>query len=200
MGFYRIIFFLFIFIFVVFTRRVFTLSVILGFLGFMVRNLSGKKRLPVRSFISVYIFIGLLLLLIRGFLPYVILLDFTRIFTIIRYLALSFWWMTFLYVTNSERFSLFLCKVGDNVFKCYFLFFIELLSTLIQPFSLMVRLFVNFMVGFFLLLFSRLYLSVFLPFFMIFLGILPLVFELGVFLVQSFIFSYLIVSYFLEFR
>lgn len=107
--------------------------------------------------------------------------------------------MAFLYLLSTERISLFFCKSGDSLLKAYFLFFIEVLSTLMQPFSLIVRLFVNFIVGFFLLNIINIFLDRFLGPSFLYFGLFLVLFELGVFMVQSFIFTYLISSYFIEF-
>lgn len=158
-------------------------------------NLGVLSKFLVGGYLIPFIFSLVFFILLGVFLPYIFLLDFFFIFSLISYTGLVFWWIAFLYLSSSERLSLFWCKSGDILTKSYFLFFIEVLSTIIQPFSLMVRLFVNFMVGV-LLLNLAFILSDSFAFFS--LGVFPILFELGVFLVQSFIFTYLISSYFVE--
>lgn len=79
-----------------------------------------------------------------------------------------------------------------------FLFFIELLSHFIKPITLFVRLYANLMFGHYMIhgVFTLLCHVGGIWFF--WLGLPFLVYELAVFVVQSYIFTYLIISYFEE--
>jgi len=96
-----------------------------------------------------------------------------------------------------KRFSFYLVKRDVPLFLACFLFFIELISEFSKPFSLGIRLYANLVFGHYLLLgvWSGLdNLGVWAYGFSVFF----VLFELAVFVVQSYIFTVLVILYFHE--
>jgi len=175
----------------------FFIGILWGFISpYVVRSFGLRRHSSLGALLAPFLFILVLTLLIRGFLPY----SFSLLTSVEFVFALRFrfWFIAFLYLISSDRLALLFVKRGEGFFITLFMLAIEIMREFIKPVSLCVRLYANIMFGHYLietvltfLLYrvSPLFRWVVLPF---------IVFELIVFVIQSYIFTYLVVMYFGE--
>lgn len=157
-------------------------------------GLSAKLR-PVTAFFAPLVFITVFILLFMGFLPYSveIILDWRMVF----FLRFSCWFAAFLHIISVKRFSLYLVKRDVPLLLSCFLVFIEIISEFSKPFSLGIRLYANLVFGHYLLLGVWIALD-YLGLWAYGFSVVFVLFELAVFVVQSYIFTVLIILYFHE--
>lgn len=156
----------------------------------------GYKR-PVSSFMAPYLFIFLFFMLLIGIIPYMhsYLIDLVFVFQV----SFTMWLISIFYVIHSKRFYSRLW-IGDlGVALASFLFIVELLRTLIKPVTLTVRLYANLMFGHYLIIFVINFLLKFGGLGLVWLSIPFFLYELAVYVIQAYIFTYLVTSYFDEF-
>ena len=153
---------------------------------------SGK---PLSSYLAPHIFLFMLGLMISGILPYSYF--YLGSLKLILFISYSFWLGTFLFNISSSRLSFLLFHREHGPFMASFLLPIEVVSLLVKPVALAVRMYANLIFGHYMLYFSFMLVSKIGPCF--YFLIAPLfIFELGVFVVQSYIFTYLLVLYLSE--
>ena len=112
----------------------------------LLENVFGlEKKLPLSSFLSRMIFLLLLILCFLSYFSYSFcicgIIEFTFFF------ALVSWLRTFIVFINSESFSVYISKSGDNFLKTLRIFLVELVREFSRPVALTVRLTVNIIVG-----------------------------------------------------
>lgn len=149
--------------------------------------------LPSSSFISFFLFLLVVNFCYFGYFRYSICVCRYIEFTF--FLALSFWFSSFLFFIRFEKFSVYLSKGGDSFLKSLSIMIIELVSEFSRPIALTVRLTVNITVGHLLIIiiysFSESSGSLFYILFLLF----SIFIEFFVFLIQSYIFSRLVYLY-----
>lgn len=159
-----------------------------------VQNLFGLNFswFIVRRIFSFVIFFFIFSFAFVGYLSYRFALLGLIYFTFL--LAGVSWLRTLINYFKRERFHKYISKFGDNFFQTLLLLPIELAREFSRPFSLTIRLSVNIIVGHFLS--KGVYLLIF--FFGFggrFIFVLAVLLEMFVFLVQSFVFSILLIIY-----
>lgn len=163
---------------------------------FLTSSLGISRKQPVTVFIAPFIFLGMLSLMIRGFLPYAHF--YMGSIYLVGFISLWMWLTSFLYLISSERFSLTLMVPGVNMWLGAFMMFIEFISTFVKPVSLTIRLYANLMFGHYLLSVVFMFLNWLGGPWLLWLATPFVVLELAVFLVQAYIFTYLVISYYGE--
>jgi F0F1-type ATP synthase membrane subunit a len=152
-------------------------------------------RRPVTAFIAPIIFVGVFRLLFFGFLPYST--EFIINPWFVGGLSFAAWFGAFLHMISVKRFRLYFVGKGYPLALVFFLVPIELIREFVKPFSLGIRLYVNVALGHYLLLGAWWVLDHAGP--LAYVLATPLViFEVGVFLIQSFIFTFLVIMYHAE--
>jgi F-type H+-transporting ATPase subunit a len=155
------------------------------------------KSRPLRAVLAPFLFFFMLVFLVGGFLPYG-----TPFFTSFRFTSgvrFVFWFRAFLFMTRTTRFTLLLVARGAGFWMTFFLLPIELVREFIKPVSLTVRLYANVLFGHFLI--EAVYHFVLVNAGFVFTpvaGLVFVVFELAVFVVQRYIFTFLVVMYLSE--
>lgn len=147
---------------------------------------------PIRATLAPCIFIFMLSLMVSGILPYAAFYLGSLRFVL--FLSYRFWLRTFLYAISSRRLSSMLFHREHGWALARFLFPIEVMRLFIKPVALAIRLYANLMFGHYLLIFSFYVVSWFGPLFY-WLATPLFVFELGVFVIQRYIFTYLLILY-----
>lgn len=122
------------------------ISVVLKkFLGRLVGVFSFNASLPLRSVISVFTFIVLLVCCFGGYFTYSFcpcgIIEFTFVYAVVA------WIRTFLTFISREKFSIFIRKEGDRFLKTLSMLLVELVREFSRPLALTVRLTVNIIVG-----------------------------------------------------
>ena len=157
-------------------------------------RLNAKLR-PVTAVMSPIIFVVVLSLLFLGFLPYSV--EVMMNWKVVFFLSFSCWFAAFLHMIRVKRFSLYMVKQGYPLLLRCFLVWIELIREFSKPFSLGIRLYANLVFGHYLLLgvwwvLDRVGVWSY-P-----LSVFFVLFELAVFVIQSYIFTVLVTMYFGE--
>lgn len=150
---------------------------------------------PLTAFVSFFIYIGILIFIFWGFLPFRYMVLSSP--WLILFFSTTAWLMSLLYLLSSKRLSLILVTSGSSLLISFILLVVEVLGLLMKPLSLSIRLYANLTFGYY----SLYYLSVFLNrlgFYVFFFSLPLMLFELCVFLIQSFVFTYLVLIYFEE--
>lgn len=154
---------------------------------------SYEFALPIRSLISFFTFIVLLISCYGGYFCYSFVLCSIIEFTLIY--ALLAWIRTLLVFISSEKFSIYISKGGDTYLKTLRILLIEVVSEFSRPIALTVRLTVNIIVGHLIRIIIYQGLELFLGNSYFWLVILAILMECFVFFIQSYIFSRLIFLY-----
>lgn len=155
-------------------------------------GLRVKKQLGATYAPALFTF--MFCLLVAGILPYGRM--YLRSLRFVLYLRYRFWLRTFLYVIRRRRFVTVVFHREHGLFMAWFLLPIEILGIFMRPISLAVRLFANIMFGHYVIHYAFVFMSKpwMLPFFIVLVG--PFIcFELAVYVVQAYIFTFLIVLY-----
>jgi len=153
------------------------------------------KHRPVVAFIVPLRFFLVFGLLVMGILPYRV--SFIISWRVVFFLRFSCWLRAFYHIIRVRRFSSYLMKKGYPLYFRAFIVVIELVSEFMKPFSLGIRLYCNFIFGHYLLLYTWVLLDKLGPWAYIF-STPAILFELGVYLVQSFVFRFLLGLYYSE--
>ena len=157
--------------------------------------LGVSKVKPVTAFIAPFLFFTMLRLLIGGFLPYGP--AFIVSLKVVFFICLSRYLIAFFYLILTENPLDLVWKKDFPLWLKIFIAPVELLSELIKPFSLSIRLYANIIFGHYILE-SVYFLVWYLGPAFYWLRAPLFVFELAVFIVQSYIFTYLVLIYFRE--
>lgn len=162
-------------------------------MGRLVGVFRFRRRLPLRSLISVFTFIILLTCCFGGYFTYSFcpcgMLEFTFVYAIVA------WIRTLLTFISREKFSIYIRKEGDTYLKTLVFLAIETVREFSRPLALTIRLTVNIIVGH--LIRIRIYqaLELSLGDQYIWLSILAIIMECFVFFIQSYVFSRLVYLY-----
>jgi len=147
---------------------------------------------PIGANLAPFIFVFILRLMVSGILPYAVF--YLGSLRLILFLSYGFWLRTFLYAIRSRRLAFLLFHREHGIFLASFLLPIEIMSLLVKPVALAVRIYANLMFGHYLLYYAFFVVSYLGPLF--YWLVAPLfIFELGVFVIQRYIFTYLLVLY-----
>lgn len=116
-----------------------------NFINGIVGVFSYTKSLPLRSVISFFTFIVLLICCFGGYFTYSFcpcgIVEFTFVYAIVA------WLRTLLTFMSREKFSVYLRKGGDSYLKTFRMLLVEIVSEFSRPLALTVRLTVNIIVG-----------------------------------------------------
>lgn len=162
------------------------------FLRSLVEVFSYTTMLPLRSLISVFTFIVLLVRCFGGYFTYSFcpcgILNFTLVYAFVA------WMRTLLTFIRSEKFSVYIRKGGDTYIKTLVFLAIETVSEFSRPIALTIRLTVNIIVGHIIrIILFQLLESVGEQY--IWLTIFAIIIECFVFFIQSYVFSRLVFLY-----
>lgn len=159
----------------------------------LIEVFSYTSVLPIRSVISFFTFIVLLICCFGGYFTYSFcpcgIVEFTFIY------AMVAWISTLLTFISREKFSIYIRKGGDTFLKTFRMLLVEIVSEFSRPLALTVRLTVNIMVGHLIRIMLYMGIENFLGEKYLWIRILAIIMECFVFFIQSYIFSRLIYLY-----
>lgn len=154
---------------------------------------SYTVSIPIRSLISLFTFLVLLVCCFGGYFTYSFcpcgMIEFTFVYASVA------WISTLLTFISREKFSVYIRKGGDTYLKTVSMLLVEIVREFSRPLALTVRLTVNIIVGHLIriMLYQGLELSI--GDFYVWLSVLAIMMECFVFFIQSYIFSRLIYLY-----
>nr|ADU78505.1 ATP synthase F0 subunit 6 [Baylisascaris ailuri] len=170
------------------------LSVLVGkFLQSLVVVFSYTEELPLSFVVSVFTFLVLLVCCFGGYFVYSFcpcgMIEFTFVYAVVAWLS------TFLTFISSEKFSVYIAKVGDSFLKTFSMLLVEVVSEVSRPLALTVRLTVNVLVGHVISMMLYQLLELYLGIVYVWVVVFAIMMECFVFFIQSYIFSRLIYLY-----
>ena len=154
---------------------------------------SYTSVLPLRSVLSFFTFIVLLICCFGGYFTYSFcpcgIVEFTFVYAIVAWLRTLF---TFI---SSEKFSVYISKGGDSYIKTFSMLIVEIVREFSRPLALTVRLTVNIIVGHLISIMLYIGMENYLGEKYFWVSVLAIIMECFVFFIQSYIFSRLIYLY-----
>lgn len=175
-----------------FNNRIINVLVKKFFLG-LKEVFSYSVVLPLRSLISVFTFVVLLICCFGGYFCYSFcpcgIVEFTFVYAIIA------WIRTLLSFMSREKFSIYISKSGDKFLKTTRMLMVELVREFSRPLALTVRLTVNIAVGHLIRIILYIIMENVVGEKYVWLTIFAIIIECFVFFIQRYIFSRLIYLY-----
>ena len=158
----------------------------------LVEVFSYSVILPLRSLVSVFTFIVLLISCFGGYFTYSFcpcgILNFTLVYSFVA------WMRTLLTFVSSEKFSVYISKSGDEYIKTLVFLAIETVREFSRPIALTIRLTVNIIVGHIIRIMLYKLLELYSEQY-IWLTVFAIIIECFVFFIQSYVFSRLVFLY-----
>lgn len=163
------------------------------FMGGLTVVFGYRVDLPMRSIISVFTFVVLLVCCFGGYFTYSFcpcgMVEFTFVYAVVA------WLRTFLSFISREKFSVYISKSGDEFLKTFSMLLVEIVREVSRPLALTVRLTVNVLVGHVISVMLYQLLELVLGIGYVWVTIFAIMMECFVFFIQRYIFSRLIYLY-----